>query len=264
MKVCEALRLARASLVGNERYAEFILLEFLGKDRAWLFLNSEFKINKEAYFRLINRFKEGEPFEYIFEKASFYGLDLFVKKGVLIPRFDSEILLQTCLDELKKKAYKKILEIGFGSGALSIVLAKQLKRKIIACDLSKKALNVALQNAKAQKVEHLIDFQLCDFAKMKGEFEFIFSNPPYIAKNYPLDKYVSKEPKKALFGGKKGHEILKKIIFFAKEKKAKLLACEFGYDQREILAKILRKNGFEAEFFKDTAGLDRAFLARRL
>ena len=68
----------------------------------------------------------------------------------------------------------------------------------------------------------------------------------------------------ALFGGEKGHEMLEKIIIFAKEKRIKALACEFGYNQCKILHKILHKNGFEAEFFKDTGGFDRAFLARNL
>ncbi len=264
MKVCEALKLAKAELAGSERYAEFILLEFLGKDRAWLFLNGEFEFDEKPYFRLVRRFANGEPFEYIFEKASFYGFDLRVRKGVLIPRFDSEILLKICLDELANKGYKGILEIGFGSGASSIALAKHLGRKITACDISKKAFSLALQNAKAHGVGHLIDFRLCNFTQIQGDFDFIFSNPPYIAKNYPLDKWVLKEPKRALFGGEQGHEMLEKIIVFAKNKRVKALACEFGYNQRKILHKILHKNGFEAEFFKDTGGFDRAFLARNL
>ncbi len=262
MRLCEALKRAKGQLKGNESYAEFILLEFLGKDRAWLFLNPEFELDEVPYFELISRFKSGEPFEYIFERASFYGLDFCVKKGVLIPRFDSEVLLEICLNELSKADYKGVLEIGFGSGALSIVLAKRLGLKIVACDTSKKAFELALQNAKAHKVEHLIDFRLCDFAKIQGEFDFIFSNPPYIAKNYPLDIWVQSEPKMALFAGTKGYEILKKIIIFARKNRAKALACEFGYNQRKILHKILRKNGFDAEFFKDTSSLDRAFLAR--
>ena len=270
MKVCEALKLAKAELVGSERYAEFILLEFLGKDRAWLFLNPEFELDEKPYFRLVRRFASGEPFEYIFNKASFYGLDFAVKpnlsakKGVLIPRFDSEILLELCLNELAKGDYRGVLEIGFGSGALSIVLARLMGRKITACDTSKIAFSVACDNAKTHGVGHLVNFLHCDFKKMQGNFDFVFSNPPYIARNYPLDKWVLKEPKRALFGGKQGHEMLEKIIIYAKEKRVKALVCEFGYNQRKILHKILRKNGFEAEFFKDTGGFDRAFLARNL
>ena len=262
MKICQALKLAKAKLYGNARYAELIMLEFLGQDKAWLFLNADTDINAKAYFALVSRFARGEPFEYLFQKASFYGLDLHAKKGVLIPRFDSEILLEICLDELSKRDYKGILEIGFGSGALSIALAKHTGRKISACDISKKAFSLAKENAKLHKVEHLIDFQLCDFKKIKGKFDFIFSNPPYIARNYPLDKWVQKEPKFALFGGKNGYETLAQIIKFAKQNGAKTLVCEFGYNQRKILHTILHKNGCDAEFFKDTGDFDRAFLAR--
>ena len=262
MRVADALKHAKKELAGNEKYAEFILLEFLGKDRAWLFLNGDFNFDERAYFKLVARFAGGEPFEYLFGKASFYGLEFGIQKGVLIPRFDSEILLEICLKELENRAYKSILEIGFGSGALSISLAKLTGRKIVACDISKKAFVCATQNAKMHEVGHLIEFHLCDFRQMRGKFDFIFSNPPYIAKNYPLDKWVQSEPKKALFGGKFGYEMLENIIKFAKQNGVKMLACEFGYNQRKILHKILHKNGFEAEFYIDKGGFDRAFLAK--
>lgn len=263
MKVCQAIKIAKAQLGENAKYAEFIMLEFLGKDRAWLFLNAEFDINEKPYFKLINRFLSGEPYEYIFEKASFYGLDLLIKKGVLIPRFDSEILLELCLNELSKGHYKSILEIGFGSGALSIALAKHTGLKIIACDVSKKALLLAKENAKLHKVGHLVDFRLCDFTQIQGEFDFIFANPPYIARDYPLDIWVQKEPKRALFGGNKGYEMLEKIIIYSNKKKTNTLVCEFGYNQKKFLHKILHKNGFKAEFYKDKGGFDRAFLAHK-
>lgn len=262
MKIEDALKHAKIKLGVNAKYAEFILLEWLNKDKTWLFLNNANEIKPEAYFRLVERFLRGEPFEYIFKKTSFYGLDFFIQKGVLIPRYDSEILLELCLNELKSKKYNKILEIGFGSGALSIVLAKLLKLKITACDISKKALSVAKRNADFHKVGHLIEFRLCDYRKIEEEFDFIFSNPPYIAYDYPLDIWVQREPKRALFGGKFGYEKLENIIKFAQKNKAKVLACEFGYNQRKILHKILHKTTFNAEFYKDTGGLDRAFLAR--
>lgn len=263
MKIKDALNHAKNALGKDARYAEFILLEWLNKDKAWLFLNENADIKEKPYFRLINRFANGEPFEYIFRKANFYGLDFFIKKGVLIPRYDSEILLELCLNELQNKNYQNILEIGFGSGILSIVLAKLLGVKITACDVSKKAFALAQKNANLHKVGHLIEFQLCDFKNVKGDFDFIFSNPPYIARTYPLDIWVQQEPKRALFGGKFGYEKLENIIKFAKAHKAKTLICEFGVNQCKILHKILHKNGFNAEFFKDTAGFDRAFLAKK-
>ena len=93
-----------------------------------------------------------------------------------------------------------------------------------------------------------------------GEFDIIISNPPYIAKDYPLDKWVLNEPKTALIGGKVGDEILKDIAKIAKSK-AKYLICEMGYDQRESMKNYLDMLGFESEFYRDLAGLDRGFVA---
>ena len=265
MKIKQALNIAKARLKDDAKYAEFILLEYIKKDKAYLFLHEDDEIDEKIYFSLINRFISKEPFEYIFKKASFYGLDFKVKKGVLIPRYDSEILLNIILKELKNNKFKNILEIGFGSGILSIIIAKMTNTHIIACDISKTALNIAKKNAKIHKVDHLIDFRLCSFKDIKNiKFDFIFSNPPYIAKDYKIDEWLQKEPKKALFGGIKGYEILKEIILYAKDQNALALACEFGYDQLDILDNILKQNDFSPSFYKDENGFNRAFMARNI
>ncbi|EAL6990783.1 peptide chain release factor N(5)-glutamine methyltransferase [Campylobacter jejuni] len=262
MTIKNALMEAKSSLKGYENEAVFILCEYLKKDKAWLFLNQDIQIDHEPYFELIKRFKSGEPFEYIFEKVDFWGLEFKIKKGVLIPRYDSEILLFQILNLCKKNTFNGILEIGFGSGILSIVLAKELGLKITACDINPKALELALENAKLHKVDHLIDFKLCNFKQIKENYDFIFSNPPYIKNSYPIDIWVQKEPKEALFCGEKGYEILEEIIHFSLDKKVKFLACEFGYDQKEILEKILYQNNFIVDFFKDEQGYNRAFVAK--
>ena len=262
MRIKEALLKAKFELKDKENEAVFILCELLKKDKTWLFLNENLEFDERAYFELIQRFKLGEPFEYIFEKADFYGLEFKVKKGVLIPRYDSEILLRQILKLCENYNFENILEIGFGSGILSIVLAKILGKKIIACDINKLALDLALENARIHGVESLIEFRLCDFRKINENFDFIFSNPPYIKNSYKLDIWVDSEPKNALFGGEKGYEILENIIEFAKAKKANFLACEFGYDQKENLKEILSKNAYNPIFFKDERGFDRAFVAK--
>ncbi|MCH5336658.1 MAG: peptide chain release factor N(5)-glutamine methyltransferase [Campylobacter sp.] len=261
MKIKEALNRAKNELKGYENEAIFILCEYLQKDRTWLFLNEDFEFDEKLYFALIERFKEGEPFEYIFNKAFFWNLEFYIEKGVLIPRYDSEILLSKLIKLCEKQNFNRILEIGFGSGILSIILAKSLNLKIKACDISQKALEIAQKNAKFHGVQALIDFVLEDFRKLEGEFDLIFSNPPYIKNDYKVDKWVSNEPKEALFGGEKGYELLEEIIEFSSNSKAKVLALEFGFDQKEILEKILSKNHFKTEFFKDERGFDRAVLA---
>lgn len=218
-------------------------------------------IDEKPYLSLLQRYKEGEPYEYIFNKAYFYGEEFFIKSGVLIPRFDTQILLDLCLEEIKKNSFTQILEIGFGSGILSIMLAKLAKVRIKAIDINPIALDVAMQNAKAHGVLHMIDFKLASFEELACKYDFIISNPPYISNNYKLDKYVQSEPKSALFGGECGHELLEKIIHFAKS--SKVLACEIGYDQKKILSTILEKEGFDFSFYKDLSGYDRAFVARK-
>lgn len=260
-----ALNLAQALLDKNtQNYAIFILCEYLQKERSWLFLNADLDFDEKPYLALVRRFAGGEAFEYIFQKASFYGLDFSVQSGVLIPRFDTEILLELCLKEFVKKSYTNILEVGCGSGILSIIIALKTGRKITSCDINEKALTLAKKNAKAHKVEHLIEFVLSDFRDLKGEFDCLISNPPYIKSSYPLDKWVQKEPKEALIGGEQGYEFLQDLIEFSAFKGVKTLLCEFGYDQRQILGQILQKNNFEASFYKDYQGFDRAFLARNL
>ena len=260
MTIKQALK--EAGLIIGKKEAIFILCEFLKKDRARLLLDENLDFDERAFFKLVERFNKGEAFEYIFKKAFFYGYDFYVEKGVLIPRYDSEILLKLLLKLCKEKKPKKILEIGFGSGILSIVLAKELKIKIKACDISKKALSVANKNAKTHGVCQLVDFVLSDFKNLDNDFELIFSNPPYIAKDYPLDKWLKTEPKRALFGGKNGYELLERIIKFSKN--SKFLLCECGYDQKEILSKILKENGYQSTFYKDESGYDRAFIAQRV
>ncbi|PSM51736.1 protein-(glutamine-N5) methyltransferase [Campylobacter blaseri] len=260
MTIFEAFK--KASEETSSRTVAKELLKFvLNTDESNLILkfNEKLKDEKE-YFKLIERFKNSEPLEYIVEKASFLDREFFVKKGVLIPRFETEILVEKTLEIAKNIKNPKICEIGFGSGIISISLEKELPNsKIIASDISTKALEVAKVNA--SKFNSKVSFIKCAYMdKIDGNFDIIVSNPPYIKEDYKLDKWVKNEPDMALFGGKDGHEILENIIILAK-KRAKYLACEIGYDQKEILSNILDKNGFVYEFYKDLAGFDRGFVA---
>ena len=138
---------------------------------------------------------------------------------------------------------------------------KKKDAEILAVDISKKALKTAIKNAKIHGVE--IDFKISDlFENVEGNFDLVVSNPPYIAQDYPLDDYVLKEPETALIGGKNGSEILINLINQSANR-TKFLACEIGYDQKEILKKELVKNGFKAQFYKDLAGFDRGFTAKK-
>ena len=251
------------------RIAKALLMSYLGVKIEWIFLNltREFD-DADGYFALVKRFANHEPLEYITGEAGFYGLTFNVKKGVLIPRPETEILVEKSLEVLSNLPARKgplVAEIGTGSGIISICLALNSNAKIIASDISDEALNLARENAAKFGVEDKIEFIKCVYLdQIYGQFDLLVSNPPYIAQGYELDKFVLNEPHEALFGGVAGDEILKNIILVAKNRGVKYLACEMGYDQRESMQSALKFNGFEAEFYKDLAGFDRGFVARNI
>ena len=238
------------------RVARALLMSYLGVKIEWIFLNLNRKLeDAEGFFALAKRFANHEPLEYITGEAGFYGLSFNVKKGVLIPRPETEILVEKSLEILSNLPVRGesplVAEIGVGSGIISICLALNSNAKIIASDISDDALK--------------IEFVKCAYLdQIYGRFDLLVSNPPYISRDYRLDKFVLNEPHEALFGGAAGDEILKNIILVAKNRGVKYLACEMGYDQRESMQSALKFNGFEAEFYKDLAGFDRGFVARNI
>jgi len=271
LSVKQALKQASNMLLKVTQYpkkeALVLLSYFLCKDEVWLFLHEDSKIeNSNGYFKLIKRRVNEEPIEYITKKVSFYSEEFFIDYGALIPRPETELLV----DEVIKlsKNFKKeinISEIGIGSGIISIMLAKNIKNsKIIATDTSTKAIEIAKKN-----IEH---FNLLDKIKVfnspyldfiEEKIDIIVSNPPYVANDYKVEKPLHYEPQEAIFAGEEGDEILKNIIHVAKEKKVKYLACEIGYDQKDSISKMLNKLSFsEYYFYKDLSGFDRGFVAK--
>ena len=252
------------------RVAKTLLMRHLGVKIEWIFLNLNRELeNTEGFFALAKRFANHEPLEYITGEAGFYGLTFNVKKGVLIPRAETEILVEKSLEVLSNLPAQNepplVAEIGAGSGIISICLALNSSAKIIASDISGEALNLARENAAKFGVENRIEFVKCAYLdQIYGRFDLLVSNPPYIARDYELDKFVLNEPHEALFGGTKGDEILKNIVLLARNRDVKYLACEMGYDQRESMQNALKFNGFEAEFYRDLAGFDRGFVARNI
>lgn len=250
------------------RVAKALLMRHLGVKIEWIFLNLNRELeDADGYFALAKRFANHEPLEYITGEVGFYGLSFNVKKGVLIPRPETEILVERSLEVLSNLPARNepplVAEIGVGSGIISICLALNSNAKIIASDISDDALNLARQNAAKFGVEDRIEFVKCAYLdQICGQFDLLVSNPPYIAQDYRLDKFVLNEPHEALFGGAAGDEILKNIVLVAKNRGVKYLACEMGYDQKASLESVLELSGFEAEFYRDLAGFDRGFVAR--
>ncbi len=245
--------------------AELLLAFHLKQDRMYLITHDNDTVdNLDNFLRLIQRRAANEPYEYIVGSASFYDIYLEVEEGVLIPRPETEILIDLVAEIIKKENITSIAEIGVGSGAISVVLARKFSElRIIATDICDMPLKVAEKNIDtfglSEQIElrksHLID-------EVFETLEMVVSNPPYIAEDFLLESnVVDYEPKEALFGGRVGDELLKQIILDVNERGIKYLACEMGYDQKEPLQEFVNEIGVKSiKFYKDLAGFDRGFI----
>ena len=217
---------------------------------------------KEKFEEGLKKLEEGKPVQYIVGNVDFYDINLLVNKNVLIPRFETEYLVEKTINYAKKlKEPLDILDIGTGSGAIAITLAKHLNSKVIATDISEKALEIAQKNAKRNNTK--INFKQSDILKnVKGKFDIIISNPPYISKDETIDPLVkNNEPSLALYADNKGlyfyEEILKNIKPYLKEKS--IIAFEIGMTQSKDITKITQKYLPKAKIIteKDLTGKDR-------
>jgi len=247
--------------------AELLLAYHLGKNRTYLLTHETQMITDEDTFKkLIQRRAAHEPYEYIVGSASFYDIHLAVEKGVLIPRPETEILIDLVAEIIERENITKIAEIGVGSGAISVVLARKFpKLNIIATDISDMPLKVAGKNIETFGLDQQIELRKSNLLdEVLEKVELVVSNPPYIAEDFLLaSNVIDYEPKEALFGGRVGDELLKQIILDVKNRGTKYLACEMGYDQKEPIQDYVNQIGVEyIKFYKDLAGFDRGFVIK--
>ena len=218
---------------------------------------------KDKYEGGIRQYKEGKPLQYIVGTAPFYDLTLKVNKDVLIPRFETEYLVEKTINYAKKYFSNKIniLDIGTGSGAIAISLKKHLDSNVTASDISAKALEIAKENAINNNAK--ITFIKSDiFENIKGKFDIIISNPPYIAYDEEIEDIVkNNEPHIALYAKDKGLYFYKKIINQAKKylNKKSILAFEIGMTQGHSLKEYASIYFKDSKIFveKDLTGRDR-------
>jgi len=244
---------------------EILILHLVKQNTIWLHLNYDKECTCEQELKkLVQKRATNYPLEYITQRVSFYGELFHINSGVLIPRPETEILVEKAEQILKNITNPKIIEIGTGSGIISVMLALLIPNiKIIAVDINEKALALAQQNAIKFNVSEKITFIKSDlFTNIQDDsYDMVISNPPYIASNYKLPTNVKYEPDNALFGGTKGDELLKDIITNAKQKNIPYLLCEMGYDQKKPLKLYIEQyNPKSLEFYKDYDKFDRGFV----
>lgn len=250
-----------------------LLLQFtLNKPREYLIVydNKEITENKEnEFFENINKLIEGIPLQYITKSQEFMKLTFFVNDKVLIPRPDTEILVEEVIKIGKKIKNPVILDLCTGTGAIAISLKKYLKNSTIyASDISEEALKVAKKNAESNnaKVEFFKSNLFKDIPKMK--FDIIVSNPPYIKKDVlkTLEKQVQNEPEIALNGGTDGLKYYKKIVKDGYDylKYNGYLCFEIGYDQKIDVTKIIEneKKYINTYCVKDLYDNDRVIITK--
>jgi release factor glutamine methyltransferase len=251
--------------------AELLLMRALKKDRAWLLTHPEAILEPAdlaQYKEKITRRKQHEPIQYILGEQEFYGLTLHVTPAVLIPRPETEHLVEAALERLPRETPLRIADIGTGSGAIAIALAYTLPQaRITALDISTAALEVAAANARIHNVAGRIDFRESDLLHAaQGEiYDAIVSNPPYVSTNEELEKQVRDyEPASALYAGETGLDIYRRLIPQAKAalKPGGWLLMEIGHGQSEALAELLH-DWASTEFINDLQGIPRVAIARK-
>jgi release factor glutamine methyltransferase len=223
------------------------------------YLEKYYKGNIEDALKLL---EEGIPVQYIVGNVNFYGYTFNVNKNVLIPRFETEELVEKTINYIKEYFKNpKIVDIGTGSGAIAITLKKEINCNVTACDISKDALNIAKENSKQNNVN--INFVESDiFSNINDKYDIIISNPPYISKNEEIMDSVDKyEPHLALYAEDNGLYFYKRIIKESKKylKDKFIIAFEIGYWQSQFIKNIINDyyEDVIVKIEKDLSGKDR-------
>lgn len=227
---------------------------------------------EERYISYISDRKKGRPIAYILKVQEFMGLDFHVEEGVLIPRPDTEILVEECISYLKKIGKSKFIDIGTGSGAITVSLAKLVDdTEGTSLDISETALEVGKKNAKLQEVDQKILFLKSDvFSAIEKDesymesIDLVVSNPPYIPKEVIEGLQVEVrdfEPRLALDGGIDGLDFYRKIVIEGVKflKKGGLMAFEVGHDQAEEVKNLMERSSVftDIKIIKDLSGISR-------
>ena len=255
--------------------SEILLSSTLKLDRPELLLKLDKRIKnqeKKIFFNFIERRRKNEPIAYITGYKEFWKNKFKVNKNVLIPRPDTETIIEQVLNELDINSSKKILDIGTGSGCIIISILNERKKCFgVGIDISKNAVKLAKYNAKIQHIDNRIKFLNSDIDNFCGDkYDLIISNPPYIKRHEinGLEKDVKNhEPKAALDGGVDGYNKIRLIIEKSSTliKKRGKLFLELGINQTRETLKILNLNGFyKTKVIKDLAGKNRCIVSTKI
>jgi len=267
--------LKKNKILNPQLDSEILLSNLIKRDKKHIILNPKELINSEQLgkFRcLIERRKKGEPIAYIINKKEFWKDEFFVNKDVLIPRPDTELIIEQVLKIYSNDKQLQVLDIGTGSGCILLSILKERPNFYgTGIDISKKSINVSKFNAKQLNLMNRVKFLDSSVDNFKiGKYDLVVSNPPYIEQlnlKYLEKDVVNFEPKLALSGGLDGFSKIRKVINKAKiliKKKGKFI-LEIGFNQKNKVKKILKEEGFYVnKAIKDYGNNDRCIISTKI
>jgi len=280
MNIENALNIANNILKDNcnnsyQLDSELLMSKIFEKDRKFIILNSNKKLSEEKLEQfncLINKRLKGEPIAYLLKKKDFWKYEFYVDKGILIPRPDSEVVVDQILKLTNNKDNLRILDIGVGSGCLLLSVLKERKNfHGVGIDISKKCIDISNINASKLEISNRVKFFKSDVDNFRfGKYDLIVSNPPYIKMldfNNLKKDVINFEPKLALYGGLDGTSEIRKVIKKSSEliKKNGKFILEIAYDQKDKVIKLLRDKGFYINnILKDLADNDRCIVSTKV
>lgn len=292
-------RLREAHVPSHTLAAELLLMHVTGRDRAWLYAHPEETLpaqTAEDYAALVERRAAGTPTQYLTGKQEFWGLEFEVRPAVLIPRPETEHVVEVALERLGPRTWSRsrgpgppvpsgpavdIADVGTGSGCLAVALAHELPQaRVVATDISAAALEIARRNATRHNVADRIEFLECNLLDSvlgsspvthhSSLFDLIVSNPPYIgrAELETLPREVREhEPREALWGGEQGYEFYTALVLQAHQvlRPGGLLVLELGYNSFEFVDGLLEaaRGWMNVRVNQDLAGIARVISAER-
>jgi release factor glutamine methyltransferase len=279
MNISDAIKLGgdslrQASIAEPEREVNLLLRHSLKRDATFVYSHPEYRLDavESILFKaVLKRRAAGEPFQYISGVQEFYGHEFKVTPDVLIPRPETEILVEAAINEIVEKAETKFCEIGVGSGCIAVSILKAAPSAVaVAVDMSKAAIEVARTNAEKHEVINRLDLKTSDvFSNVnEADFDLIVSNPPYIPMPdiETLQREVREfEPRMAVDGGQDGLDIVRKLVLEAPKflRPRGMLLIEIGWDQAESVKELFEGPIWQdVKFHNDLQGIPRVVDAR--
>ena len=263
--------LERAAIPVPRLTAEVLLCHALRRDRAYLYAHATDELSEVGWIhfgRYLHERLNGKPTQYITRRQEFYGRDFFVDQAVLIPRPETEHLVEAAVAAVRARGYNRVLDVGTGSGAIAISVALETGRLVMASDVSLDALRVAERNRAA--LEAPVAFFAGDLAAAvrSASIDLLLSNPPYVpaSDKANVQREVREwEPEVALYGGESGNEVYGRLIEQActTVRSGGQLMMELGYRSVDFVLPRLAENFKDVRVLDDLAGLPRVVIAER-